>query len=167
MAKRTKLLVLLLVGSIFAGMYQYRPRAINEGSLAAQLSGSHCRFSYDADQCKQRGFEPFRSLLIEDHDCDMWAVQCLMGFNTPRAGQVMINVLRSKTDVETCDGVRPIRTYAVKYLGDSGDRSAIPPLKELLQSSPTVKLSVGASGCQPQPESVDGIRAAISKLEGQ
>ena len=165
MTAKARLVALLLGGLFITGTYHYWPREITEDSLAAQLNGSHCRFAFDGDICKQHRFGPFRSLFIEAHDCEIWAVQCLMEFVSPNARQVMINILRSKTDVETCDGVIPVRTYAVKYLGDSGDPSAIVPLEELLQSDPVETLSSGATGCQPGPESLESIRSAISKLE--
>ena len=77
----------------------------------------------------------------------------------------MISVLATKTDVQTCDGVRPIRTLAVNYLADSGDRAAIEPLKRLLASNPTQTLSAGASGCAANAEDKEVIRAAIQKLQ--
>lgn len=165
MTRKSALYYLLPVGFIVWTVYQYWPRPITEDSLAEQLDGAHCRIAYEIDHCKQRGFEPLRSMLIEDHDCDLWAVQCLMEFKSPQARQVMIKVLSMKSDVETCDGVRPVRSYAVKYLGDSGDRIAISPLRKLLANEPMQRLSSGASGCQPKPESLDAIRAAINKLE--
>ena len=163
MTAKSVFYILLPVGLIIWGIDQYWPRAITEAALAAQLEGDHCRFAYEIDHCEQRGFEPLRSALTETHDCDMWAIQCLMEFSSPQARQVMITVLSTKTDVQTCDGVRPIRSYAVKYLGESGDPTAIPPLKTLLTSKPSEKLSAGASGCLPGPESLDVIRGAIGK----
>ena len=165
MTRRAALYTLLAAGLIVWAAYQVWPRPITEASLAGQLAGTHCRFAWDIDHCRQRGIEPLRSLLTEDHDCDLWAVQCLMAFKSPQATQAMIGVLSTKSDIETCDGVRPIRSYAVRHLGDSGDRAAIAPLKQLLASNPMPRLSAGASGCRPRPESLEAIRAAIDKLE--
>lgn len=161
------LYLFVFLGLVYVGVDRYWPRAITEAALAQQLAGAHCRFEFNLDRCEQRGFEPLRSLLTEDHDCDMWAVRCLMDDKSPKAVSVMINVLSTKTDVQTCDGVRPIRSYAVKYLADSGDHSALAPLKKLLASSPTATLSAGASGCHADPEKLDAIRAAIKKLESR
>ncbi len=154
--------ILLLCWFAFA----YWPRAITESALSAQLDGSHCRFVYDIDHCEQRGLDPLRMLFTEDHDCDLWAVQCLMAFDTPEARQAMVRVLSEKSDVQTCDGVRPVRTYAVRYLGNSGDPSALPPLRKLLESKPTQRLSSGAAGCEPGPEDTTEIQNAIKKLGG-
>ena len=156
---------LSLFGTMFYFANLYWPRSATEVVLVKQLEGQHCRFTYQMDTCEQRGFEPFRSLLLEDHDCDIWAIQCLSKFKSPLAVKAMIDVLSSKNDVETCDGVRPVRTLAVEYLGNSDDRSAIEPLRKLLASNPMEVLSAGASGCQPRPENLDNIRAALKKLE--
>jgi hypothetical protein len=142
------------------------PRAITEQSLSAQLEGAHCRFKYEIDGCTQRSIEPLNAIFIEEHDCDLWAVQCLAEFATQEARQIMVQVLMSKADVQTCDGVSSIRSQAVFYLGNSGDLSAIAPLRELLVSRPMQKLSPGASGCKASSEDLEVIRSAISKLEG-
>ena len=89
-----------------------------------------------------------------------------MEFDTPEARQAMIRVISEKTDVQTCDGVRPIRTYAVRYLGNSGDPSALPPLQKHLESKPKQRLSSGAAGCKPGPEDITEIHDAIRKLGG-
>lgn len=114
----------------------YWPRAINEQSLSQQLAGAHCRYAHDHGECRQRGVEPLRRLFTEDHDCDLWAIKCLAEMQTPEAVDVMITVLKTKTDVQTCDGVRPIRTQAVTYLGNSKDLRALAPLRAHLTSKP-------------------------------
>ena len=144
--------------------YIYWPRAINESALARQLEGNHCRFAYEIDQCTQRGLDPLRSLFIESHDCDLWAVQCLTEFRSAKSNDLMIWVLEHKTDVETCDGIRPIRSYAVRYLSENGDLSTIPHLIKLKDSNPVATLSGGASGCTAKPENVDKIQEAISAI---
>jgi len=155
----------LFLGLAYVGFENYWPRPATEAALAQQLAGSHCRFAYQIDHCEQRGFEPLRGLFSERHDCDMWAVKCLGDYKSPRAVIEMINVLLTKTDVETCDGVRPVRSFAVAYLGNRGDQSALVPLKKLLARKPNATLSAGASGCQPGLENTDAIRAAINKIE--
>ena len=161
------ILAVMLAGLLAYVANTYWPRTITEESLSRQLKGDHCRFAYEIDQCSQRGFEPLRSLLTEEHDCDMWAIQCLSEFKSPEAVEVMHWVLTQKSDVETCDGARPVRSYAVKYLGENGDPSSIPVLQKLIQSNPIAKLSIGARGCSPKPESLADIRAAILKLQEQ
>ena len=155
-------LILALVVSYLG--YIYWPRAVTETTIAHQLQGDQCRFAYELGQCIQRGLEPLRSLLVEDHDCDLWAVQCLSTFKTALAGETMLWVLEHKSDIETCDGVIPIRSYAIQYLGDFGDKSAIPALTRLKNSQPTARLSGGASGCLAKPENPQKIEAAIAKI---
>lgn len=150
----------------YAG-YIYWPRAITESSLARQLAGTHCRFAYDVDQCSNRGLEPIRSLFIENHDCDMWAIQCLGEIKSSTANDVMIWVLEHKSDVETCDGIRPIRSLAVQYLGEYGDQAAIQSLTRLKNSNPVATLSRGASGCTAKLENSDKIQEAITKIENR
>ena len=165
MLKRFPLTTLFAAAGLLYAAYVMWPRPVTETALRQQLAGAHCRFIHDIDHCAQRGFEPLRSLLLEQHDCDLWAVQCLSQFKSPEAVAGMISVLATKADVQTCDGVRPIRTLAVSYLGDSGNRAAIEPLKRLLASNPTETLSAGASGCAARLEDKGAIRAAIGKLE--
>ncbi len=164
---RLAFVVAVLVGTFGWMGYVLWPRAITERSLSSQNAGSHCRFEYGADGCIQRGIHPLRSLLLEKHDCDYWAVQCLADFDTPEARDIMIEVLKTKADVQTCDGVIPVRSHAVRYLGDSGDISAVEPLRALMASEPMETLSAGATGCDANAEDLELIQAAISKLEGR
>ena len=156
---------LVVFAALAAASFELWPRKIDEGSLGRQLEGAHCRFVYENGRCQNRGIEPLRGLFVERHDCDLWAVECLSDFSSPRAVEEFIGVLKTKADVQTCDGVRPIRSLAVRYLGNSKDRSAIAPLRELLASNPMQTLSAGASGCRAGPESLERIRDAIQKLE--
>ncbi len=158
------LYAIVLVGLFSFGLARYWPRPITVVSLSQQLEGVHCRFAHDLSRCYQRGIEPLRSLFTKDHDCDMWAVRCLTEIRSPSVQDAMIKVLVTKADVQTCDGVRPIRSYAVKYLGELGSKSALPALKKHLATEPKSKLSAGASGCQAGPEIVDTIQSAIEKL---
>ncbi len=159
------LTVLVILGIAALAADRYWPRPITEAALSQQLAGAHCRFAHSSDRCEQRGFEALSGLLVETHDCDLWAVQCLADMKSPEAVTAMIDVLTRKTDVETCDGLRPIRTSAVVYLGNAGDRRALPALRQHLASNPTASLSAGASGCSAGPEDTTIIRDAISKLE--
>ncbi len=80
------------------------------------------------------------------------------------AYEALISVLTTKSDIETCDGIYPIRTRAVELLGESGYASAVEPLKRHLASNPVGTLSGGASGCTAEPEPVDVIVEALNKL---
>lgn len=157
------LVACFLAGTGYAVFHAW-PRTPTVSELDEQLSGTHCRFIFEANQCKMRGLNPLRALLTTSHDCDLWAISCLKQFHSPDAIQVAITVLHKKTDIETCDGVLPIRSYAVSYLAENGDDTAIEPLERLLKSNPTSKLSVGASGCVARPEDTDEITRALDKL---
>ena len=155
---------LCCVGLVLLSADVYWPRTISVAALHEQLQGHHCHFKYQ-DQCQQRGLEPLQRLLIQRHDCDLWAVQCLNAFKSDEAVDVLLQVIKEKTDIETCDGVYPIRSYAVDQLANNGQNRAVGPLKSLLESRPNAKLSVGASGCTPNPEDPAHIAAAIRKLQ--
>lgn len=153
---------LALVGLLLA---VYWPRTPDEYALSQQLAGAHCRFAYENDVCRQRGLEPMRRLFTEDHDCDTWAVKCLSDLRSSAAVDAMITVLSTKTDVQTCDGVRPIRSEAVRYLAKAKDKRALPALRKLAASAPKQTLSGGASGCEPAYENVANIQQAIKSIE--
>ncbi len=159
--------ILLVIGMMVVIVERHWPRPISEISLSRQLSGNHCQFAFESGQCRQRGLEPLRALFTEQHDCDLWAVQCLKEFRSEAAIAALIRVLSTKTDIQTCDGVRRIRTSAVKLLGEIGDRSALPALRTHLASQPSSRLSAGAAGCRAGPEDTDTIRGAIAKIEGR
>jgi hypothetical protein len=156
----------VLVGAVGWMGYVSWPRTISEQSISAQIAGGNCRFEYGANGCTQRGIQPLKALFVEEHDCDYWAVQCLADFDTQEARQIMIEALKTKADVQTCDGVVPVRSRAIEYLGNSGDISAIEPLRNLMASQPMQTLSAGATGCEAKGEDLEFIRTAISKLEG-
>ncbi len=122
---RQKITALVLVATLGYVLDRTWPREPTIERLERQLAGSRCDFTFESDRCAWRGFEPLAALLTTWHDCDLWAVQCLGGLPGSGAVAPLIEVLRTKTDIETCDGVLPIRTFAVSSLGRIGDRAAI------------------------------------------
>ncbi|MGK7877687.1 MAG: HEAT repeat domain-containing protein [Xenococcaceae cyanobacterium] len=60
----------------------------------------------------------------------------------------LLDDLHEKRNVQTCDGVKPIRSRIAKRLGSLGDPRAIDPLINILSSPDEAVLSRGASGCQ-------------------
>ena len=134
-------------------------------SLERQLAGEACRFEGDDDGCRLRAFHLFDLLARERHTCDLWAVRCLGRIGGPDAVQALVRVLATKADVETCDGVVPVRSMAVAVLGSLGDPSAVEPLRRLKASRPHRRLSAGASGCPAGPEGDHAIDEALRRLE--
>lgn len=132
--------------------------------LAKQLAGAHCQYTHDRDGCQLRNDGFWQWLLREPHHCDEAAVMCLAEMNSPQAHEVLITVLRDKANVQTCDGTYPIRTAAVKALGDSGHAPAIPALEAYRDSAPVETLSSGASGCSANPEPLEPVAEALAKL---
>jgi PBS lyase HEAT-like repeat len=145
-----------------------RPDKPTVAMLEGQLSGAHCGYQFEyGEECRPRQSSFFHWLLLSQAECDLWAVKCLGEIKTPAAQQQLINVLTTKTDVETCDGVLPVRSLAVGLLGDGGQPAAIPPLERHLASKPRATLSAGASGCSARPEPEAEIREALRKLQSR
>lgn len=103
-------------------------------------------------------------LLLRADTCDLWAVRCLGTIGSPEATAALIRVLDAKADVETCDGVIPVRSTAVSLLGEIGDRSAVEPLRRLAAIRPMMPMSAGASGCPEREEDDRAARAALERL---
>ena len=100
---------------------QMWPKQLTVASLQRQLDGHHCDFEHDFNSCQRRSFNLAQYLLLTQAECDLWAVMCLGKFRSQDAVDALIRVLETKSDIETCDGVLPIRTTAVNLLGDSGN----------------------------------------------
>jgi len=135
------------------------------GMLEDQLQGKSCRFEHGPAGCRARGIRPLDALLLEQHHCDLWAVQCLGDLATPAARQALAGVLRSKADVETCDGVVPIRSEAIRLLGAGGDRAFAYVLQRLKDDGPRMMArSEGATGCETRTEDDRVLDEALRRL---
>jgi HEAT repeat protein len=86
---------------------------------------------------------------------------------TQEAYDALIEVLGSKADVQTCDGVHPVRGLAVEALGRSGYSKAIGPLRTYMASSPRQVLSSGATGCAAQLEDTRQAEKAVRAIEAR
>ncbi len=139
--------------------------SVSVTALEAQLAGAQCRFTYEDQRCQRRGFRVADLLFSAEDECDLWAVKCLGTINSAQSTKALIGVLESKADVETCDGVLPVRSEAVTLLGLRADATAIAPLERLLASRPRMKLSSGAVGCAPRLEDDTVIARALEKLK--
>lgn len=134
--------------------------------FADQLAGAHCRYTHDWDGCHLRNDGFWQWLLREPHHCDEAAVMCLSEMNSPQSQEVLIGVLQSKTNIQTCDGRYFIRTIAVEALGRSGNPDAIPALEAYRDSAPVETISSGASGCAADPEPLEPVEEALERLRG-
>ncbi|HMQ57755.1 MAG TPA: HEAT repeat domain-containing protein [Rhizobiaceae bacterium] len=136
--------------------------------LAAQLDGGACIFEHDGSQCRARSPGLTERLLglvaARDSQCELWAVHCLGDEATPQAYTLLAGVLKEKADVQTCDGVVPVRSEAARLLGQSGDPAMAPALEAYVASDPRQVLSSGATGCDARPEDIRPAIEAIRKL---
>jgi len=64
-------------------------------------------------------------------------------------GDDLIEQLKVKRNLDTCDGPRLVRADIARKLGERGDPAAIKPLIEVLYSEDQSELSWGAVGCRP------------------
>lgn len=65
----------------------------------------------------------------------------------------LIEQLRTRRNIETCDGEHGNRSDVAISLGKKGDPAAIAPLLEILSSPDRAELSSGARGCIPRERS--------------
>lgn len=115
--------------------------------LTDQVQGKSCKYKEEAGGCVQRGF---LDSLLRRHDkenCIIDAARCLgeMGNEAKPAVPVLIQALRNYRNVETGDGILPVRSSIAEALGAIGDESAIQPLMEVLSSADPVSISSSAS----------------------
>jgi hypothetical protein len=138
-------------------------------ALEEQLQGRHCQFQFqDYKGCYAA---PMPSVWERQRNpaqlCDIAAIKCLGHLHSAAAITALTRLLETKADVETCDGVLPVRTTAVKVLAASGQAAAIEPLRRLLTAQRKMMLSGGAAGCVAPREPAKPIIEAIAKLERQ
>lgn len=150
--------------------------------LIDQLQGGVCYFeaysgsaNYDdkmtfSQVCKKRKIGLLERIGINvnirhaEANCKLWAASCLRYNKDVSAVPALVKALSENADLQTCDGVIGIRTAIVVALGSLGDKSAIEPLKQYINSSPFQKLSPSGRGCIAEPESLDPAQIAIRKL---
>jgi hypothetical protein len=136
-------------------------------ALEEQLQGQHCQFQFEASKGCHAAPMPsgWQRQRNPAHLCDIAAIECLGRLRSTAAITALTRLLETKADVETCDGVLPVRTTAVKVLAVSGQAAAIEPLRRLLTAPRKMRLSGSAAGCVPQEEPAKPIIEAITKLE--
>ena len=158
-------LALFLAAALAFAVYGPRSEVPTVASLERQLSGHHCRFEPTHDGCRLRPFSVMDLLFRETAECEASAVRCLGTLRGSDVVPALTRVLETHADVETCDGVIPVRSVAVDLLGEMGDASALAALQRLRETHPRMKLSPGATGCQARPEGTEAIDRAISRLQ--
>jgi hypothetical protein len=104
--------------------------------VVAQLEGRHCRYGVDAlDACEPRPRRGLLGWIVTRHEdrwtCPTGAARCLAKLG-PAARAAVPALLRAldhgPQDVDTGDGVIPVRSSVIEALGRSGDARAVAPV---------------------------------------
>jgi hypothetical protein len=138
-------------------------------SLIEQLNGQRCDYEFLVT-CQKRDIGLLENLGIntirnKNEHCIMWSAQCLSFMKPPEAVPALITALKTQSNVQTCDGVIPLRDVIIQALVEIGDKRAVPPLEEYIKSDSYEKLSAGASGCTAKPESKQIAKEAIRVIQ--
>lgn len=173
---------LLLILVILLPKIGYASDSSMTNQLINQLEGGVCYFeaytgSADYDDkmtfsqvCEKRKIGLLERIGVNvnlrhtEANCKLWAATCIRYNKDVSAVPALVKALSENADLQTCDGVIGIRTAIVVALGSLGDKSAIEPLKQYINSSPYQKLSPSGAGCIAKPESLDPAQIAIRKL---
>jgi len=112
--------------------------------LIIQIKGGKCKYRSD---CSQRNFGEGWLRRHDKEQCIIDAAGCLgtMGPEAKEAVPELIKSLKDYANVETGDGIIPVRSSIAKALGQIGDLRAIKPLIEILASTDPVTISESAS----------------------
>lgn len=141
-AMMTVLLICLTGGILFAGSQDNR---LNE--LIDQLNGKSCKYELQGYTCVNRKL--FASFLRRNDKerCVIDAANLLgmMGEQAQGAVPALIEALNKYRNIDSGDGIIPVRSKIALALGMIGDLSAIKPLIAVLVSDDPVKLSASAS----------------------
>jgi hypothetical protein len=163
-----------------SGLLQWIPpaHAANDSeetkALITQLDGGACLYKSASPDgrspCEKRdigilervGLWSVRNL--HEH-CVMWAAACLGNARNVDAVPALIHALRVRSNVQTCDGVIPVRSTIATAIGLIGDKKAISALQMYIRTPIFETLSSGASGCAPKPESKVPASDALDRLQ--
>ena len=115
--------------------------------LVDQLKGGSCKFEMQGNACVQRPF--FASFLrrSDKEQCIIDSANALgvMGPQAKEAVPALIEALNTYRNVDSGDGIIPVRSQIALSLGRIGEPSAIKPLIAVLGSEDEVSLSSSAS----------------------
>ena len=116
-------------------------------NLIEQLSGKTCIYEIQGSACVNRN--PF-SFLIRRSDKELCVIDAakalgMMGARARPAVPSLIEALNKYHNVDSGDGIIPVRSEIALALGRIGDPAAIKPLIEILVSEDPVTLSATAS----------------------
>lgn len=139
-------------------------------SLIDQLNGQRCDYEF-VGVCQKRevGFLEsigIRSIRNKNEQCVLWSIQCLGSMKPPEAIPALIGALESQPNVQTCDGVIPLRYMIIKELAEIGDKRAVPALEKYIKTNTYERLSDGAVGCAAEPESKQPAKEALVRILG-
>lgn len=146
MFKKAAMITLLLICSygaiVFAGSQDNR---LNE--LVNQLNGKTCKYEIQGNACVSRS--QFASFFrrSDKEQCVIDAAKALgiMGAQAQSAVPALIEALNKYHNVDSGDGIIPVRSEIALALGQIGDPVAIKPLIAILTSEDSVTLSASAS----------------------
>lgn len=138
----TSMLIWAFATIVFAGSQDNR---LND--LLDQLSGKICKYEVRNGVCVQR--KPFAYFFrrSDKEQCVIDAAQVLgkMGDKAQSAVTALIEALNKYHNVDSGDGIIPVRSEIALALGQIGDPAAIKPLIAILASEDSVTLSASAS----------------------
>lgn len=145
-------------------------------SLINQFNGHSCDYEFFGT-CQKRAIGFLERVGINSHRnqdklCVLWAAECLGFVKSPEVVPVLTQALKTEANIQTCDGVIPIRSKIIIALGRIGDKRAIAPLEEYIKSNAHEKLSAGAmragvSNCPLKPELKEPAIKALAAISSR
>jgi len=140
--KQAVIIAFLIVVSINLSFADSKNQLIQD--LINQVKGGECKYQ---DNCSKRNFWYAYAIRHDKEYCIIGAASCLgiMGPEAKEAVPELIQSLKYYANVETGDGIIPVRSSIAKTLGQIGDLRAIQPLIEILASNDPVTISESAS----------------------
>ena len=159
--------VLALAAPVFAAG---QDKLISE--LVDQLNGGPCRYELNDGRPVKRGWFASSVRRSDKEYCIIDAAKALgsLGAEARLAVPALIEALKRRRNVDSGDGIVPVRSEIALALGRIRDQSAIPALMEVLDSDDETKLSsTGAfpPGYRPSHgTSLGAVRDALRMIEG-
>ena len=115
--------------------------------LVAQLQGKACKYELQGSSLAHRSLFASFMRRSDKEQCIIDAAKALgmMGVQAQGAVPALLEALANYHNVDSGDGIIPVRSEIVLALGKIGDPSAIKPLIVILASDDPVKLSESSS----------------------
>lgn len=141
-------------------------------SLTSQLNQGKCRFENDNGMPVSRGFFSGMGRRNDVHYCVIDAAKLLVSLHKEdkEVVHILINALKNYRNVDSGDGIIPVRSEIALALGKLGDKQALVPLQEVLDSEDPVILSENGAFPPnyeaPKGTSHEAVRTAINEIHG-